>query len=546
MLGITGIVAAVLVLSLAWDFQYQQGQLDKDLLAKADLVAKQQLATRKFLAGGVPGKMHGDKNTPPSPSEVGKGVDELFADLANSQAKQTRLVVRADENAPDPFEQEALKAFENNPDSPVVFARTIGTDGSPVFRYVMPLREEESCLKCHGEPAGEMDLTGHVKEGMKEGDLAGAISVVLPMTDALGSARAESFRLAAGVLALAGLTLGLIWFMLWRQVSMPLQQLVSVAESVGGDHIQVEHTSLEPLRANRETAIVADAFESMSGRLQELYAGLEQKVMDRTAQLEKANQGLAEANRDLERASHQQSEFLAMVSHDFKTPLTSIITFTELLLDDAAGQINREQKEYLEDVLDSSGRLLTLVNDLLDLSRLEAGRIKLFCEVLDIKDLVKDAERTLRPLADKKGVTLNVTMPDGLPLVRADALRITQVLLNLMGNAIKFTPGGGFIWIDAREDGRYLQVAVKDTGIGIAPDEHEAVFEAFRQSGKVRPEGSGLGLALAKSLLGLHGGRIWLESELGRGSTFYFTLPLCGNEGRVRHDDGSETHSDCR
>lgn len=537
MVGITGIVAAVLGVALAWDFQYQQGEVDRDLLAKADLVAKQQLATRKFLSGdGAKGtKMHGDQGAP-TPAEVGKGVDELFADLADFQAKQTRLVVRADENAADEFERQALQSFANNPDSAAVSARTTGSDGKPVFRYVTPVRVEQSCLKCHGEPKGELDATGHAKEGMKEGDLAGAISISLPMSQVLTSARSESIRLASGVLVLAGLTLLMIWFMLWRQVRMPLQQLVHVAESVGGGHLRIAHSDLTPLRWNQETAVVADAFESMATRLQDLYDGLEQKVAERTAELEKANQ-------ELERASHHKSEFLNMVSHDFKTPLTSIITFTELLLDHAAGQINQEQKEYLEDVLESSGRLLTMVNDLLDLSRLEAGRIKLFCEVLDMRDLVKDAERTMRPLAEKKGVSLSVDMRTDLPLVRADALRVTQVLLNLLGNAVKFTPAGGSARVYAQEDGGYLQVAVEDTGIGIAPDEQEAVFEAFRQSGKERPEGSGLGLALAKSLVELHGGRIWLKSEPGRGSTFYFTLPLGGNEGRVRHDDGSETDS---
>jgi signal transduction histidine kinase len=286
---------------------------------------------------------------------------------------------------------------------------------------------------------------------MKLGDLAGAISVTLPMADTLATARTETVRMAFGVLLVAVLVLALIWFMLQRQVSAPLGQLAHVAASIGGGHINVRPEALKPLYANHETAVVADAFTSMMQRLEESYSSLEQKVSERTAQLQKANA-------DLERASRHQSEFLTMVSHEFRTPLTSIITFTELLLDDAAGQVNQEQQEYLTDVLESSQRLLHMINDLLDLSRLDAGKVKLFREVLDIRDLARDAERTVRPLAERNGTTLTMAVPEHLPLVEADPLRITQVLLNLLSNAVKFTPIDGRIEISARVDGAFNMI----------------------------------------------------------------------------------------
>ncbi len=535
MIGITGIVAAVLFLSLMWDFEYQQRQTDGDLLAKASLVAKQQQATRSFMAeSSKTDFVHGGEARSLLPSEIGEGVSDIFADLSKSQVKQTHLTVRNEANTPDEFERHALELFAADSSLNEYSQRVTLADGSYAFRYMMAMRADQSCLLCHGEPVGELDKTGYPKEGYKEGDLAGAISVILPMRDALHAARAESIRLAILVLALAALTLALIWFLLWRQVASPLAQLAGVATSVGAGHLRIEPPELKPLYLNRETAVVADAFEQMTRRLQEMYDGLEQKVLERTAELQEANQ-------ELERASRHKSEFLSMVSHEFRTPLTSVITFTELLLADE--HLKPEQRENLQDVLESSQALLRMINDLLDLSRLDAGKIKLFREVLDIHDLVRDVVRTVHTLAEKKGIDLVVEPAPDLPLVYADELRISQVLLNLLGNALKFTPNEGTVRVTAKATDDKVLVAVTDTGVGIAEEEQERIFEAFRQAGRQRPEGSGLGLALARSLVELHGGRIWVESRLGEGATFAFTLPIWSEQGRGLHDDRSEANS---
>jgi len=527
MLGITGIVAAVLLVSLIWDFQYQQEQVDREILAKADLIAKQQEASRSFIAKSQDTVHGGDRQTL-APSEVGKGVGKLFADLAQSRVKQTRLEPRLKENMPDEFEIEALRAFEADPALQEYFRRVQMPDGSAAFRYVEPLHADKSCLTCHGDPKGELDKTNYPKEGMQEGDLAGAISVTVPLADALAAARTESIRMAVGVLALAVMTLALIWFILYRQVSVPLRSLAAVAQSVGGGRLAVPPEDLKELNANRETAIVADAFEDMSRHLQDLYSGMEQKVLDRTAQLQ-------EANRELERSDRLKSEFLTMISHEFRTPLTSIITFTELLLGDAAGKINPEQRDYLTDVLESSQKLLYMINDLLDMSRLGAGRVQLFREVVNIRDLARDARGAVWPLAERKGLTLLIEIAPDMPLVYADGLRVTQVLINLLGNAVKFTAEGGAVVVTARSAGDFLQVTVTDSGVGIPSEDQSHIFEPFHQVGSQR-QGWGLGLTLARSLVELHGGRIWFESEPGIGSRFHFTLPVWTEEGRVTYD----------
>ena len=418
MVSIAAIVAVLLCIALIWDISYQTRLAQRALLVKADLIAKQHMATRSFIARSQE-SVHGEAALPLLPAEVGKGVNALFADMAKSTVKQTREEVRDEQNAPDEYERAALAMFRADPDLLVHSGQSVDKDGAPIFRYVVSVRADKACLQCHGDPAGEMDKTGHVKEGMKEGDLAGAISVTLPMADALHLAKRESIRLAAGVLSLALISLVLVYLALWRHVNIPMQQLAKVAASVGGDRILVQPEELQVLRRNREMVAAANAFEAMSRRLQELYYGLEQKVAERTEQLELAN-------RDLERSARYKQEFLTMVSHEFRTPLTAIISFTELLMGGAAGKPNNEQQEYLNDVLESSTRLLQMINDLLDLSRLEAGKIKLFIEVCAASDLIRDAIKTVRPLAEQKGIRLGAELPPGIPLVHADGLRVVQ------------------------------------------------------------------------------------------------------------------------
>ncbi len=518
MVGITGLVLAVLFIALSLDFAYQQRQADADLLIKASLVAKQQQATRSFFSRSSGEYVHGGEARPLEPSEVGEGVSDIFADLSKSQVKQTNLHPRIPENAPDDFERAALEYFMQDPQNNEFWQRVTLSDGTPAFRYVMALRAEESCLRCHGQPRGELDPTGYPKEGLELGDVAGAISVILPMRETLASARTESLRLAALVVFIALLCFGLIWLILYRQVATPLAELADVATHIGTGNFVIEPERLQSLKANQETAVVAQAFEQMSDRLQELYAGLEQKVAERTRELE-------EANRELERASRYKSEFLTMISHELRTPLTSIIAFTELLLNDP--RLAPEQRESLSEVLESSQKLLGMITNLLDYSRLEAGKVKLFREVLDLRDLIRDGVRTVQPLAAKKRIMLSIDCAPEVPLVHADPLRISQVLLNLLSNAVKFTPEGGRVAVECRADQREVRVTVRDTGPGVPEEEQELIFQPFRQGReKGRPEGWGLGLALSASLVRAHDGRIWVESEPGHGAAFTFTLPI--------------------
>jgi signal transduction histidine kinase len=237
---------------------------------------------------------------------------------------------------------------------------------------------------------------------------------------------------------------------------------------------------------------------------------------------------IAEKSAQLEAASRHKSEFLANMSHELRTPLNAIIGFSEVLVDRMFGELNEKQDEYLKDIYASGQHLLSLINDILDLSKIEAGRMELELADFDLPNAIENALILVRERANRRGIKLGSTIDERLGVLSGDERKVKQVLLNLLSNALKFTPEGGRIDVRARLDDGMAEVSVADTGIGIAPADQEAVFEEFRQVGAAdkKAEGTGLGLALSRKFIELHGGGIWVKSEPGRGSTFTFALPV--------------------
>jgi len=233
-------------------------------------------------------------------------------------------------------------------------------------------------------------------------------------------------------------------------------------------------------------------------------------------------------SRELETASRHKSEFLANMSHELRTPLNAIIGFSEVLNERLFGELNAKQAEYVGDIADSGRHLLELINDILDLSKIEAGRMELDAAEVDLPKAIAQTLSLVRERAERRGITLSSGVDDDVCTVRADARKVKQVLLNLLSNALKFTPEGGRIDVRGAAYADRVEVSVTDTGIGIAPEDQEAVFEEFRQVGAsaARAEGTGLGLAISRKFIELHGGRMWLTSAPGKGSTFTFSLPL--------------------
>ena len=237
---------------------------------------------------------------------------------------------------------------------------------------------------------------------------------------------------------------------------------------------------------------------------------------------------IEDKSRQIEAANRHKSEFLANMSHELRTPLNAIIGFSEVLGERLFGELNEKQAEYTDDILTSGRHLLSLINEILDLSKVEAGRMELELAAFDLPLAIDNARTFVRERATKHGINLDVTVDERLGEFVGDERKIKQILLNLLSNAVKFTPEGGRIGINARQADGSVEISVSDTGIGIAPEDQPKIFEEFRQVGgdyAHKTEGTGLGLTLAKKFVELHGGKIWVESEVGKGSTFSFTLP---------------------
>jgi PAS domain S-box-containing protein len=259
---------------------------------------------------------------------------------------------------------------------------------------------------------------------------------------------------------------------------------------------------------------------------------LNQNLERRSSALAQANAELSVRNREVERADRLKSEFLGSMSQELRTPLNTIPGFSELLSEQSAGALNEKQKRYVTHIQRDANHLLELINDILDLSKIEAGRLDLRLEKFPMAAAVAEVLTSIRPLAVAKGIAVENNLDTTL-MLEADRVRFKEILYNLFSNAIKFTPSGGRIWIHASVENDFARLEVGDTGMGIAPEDQLAIFESFRQASATTKgvrEGTGLGLAITKRLVEHHGGTIWVRSDLGQGSRFFFTLPIAGQQ----------------
>jgi signal transduction histidine kinase len=245
------------------------------------------------------------------------------------------------------------------------------------------------------------------------------------------------------------------------------------------------------------------------------------------ANVNRMNDELRRVYSELEAASQHKSEFLANMSHELRTPLNAIIGFSQVLRDEMVGSVNEKQAEYLDDIISSGNHLLSLINDVLDLSKVEAGQVELQMHPFSLREALERGVVMVRERATEEGVRVAFAADPEIDEVDGDERRIKQVIFNLLSNAVKFTPAGGEVDVSATRVNGEVRVSIADTGPGIALEDRERIFEEFQQSetGIGHREGTGLGLALSKRFVELHGGRIWLESEPGSGSTFTFALP---------------------
>ena len=350
-----------------------------------------------------------------------------------------------------------------------------------------------------------------------------AVLVEQPLDEAFAPVRASIVRTA--LLILLGLVISVFASLfLARRMVTPIRALQTGAARIGAGAL--DHRI--DVQTGDEIEALARDFNRMAAQLSEIYGSLEQKVDERTQELADTAAELKEKTREVEAASQHKSEFLANMSHELRTPLNAIIGFSQVLLEGMAGEITQEQRECAQDILAAGRHLLSLINDILDLSKIEAGHMELELRTFWLPDAIADGVTMIRPRADLQGIKVSIDMEPMLGVVEADERKLKQVLFNLLSNAVKFTPAAGHIDVTARLADQEVQVAVRDDGIGIGSEDQEMIFEEFQQlthGGSDSREGTGLGLALAKKFVELHGGRIRVESEVGKGSTFTFTLP---------------------
>lgn len=535
------LVVVSLVANIGWTSMNARAQMESELREKGQVLAQQMDAVWEFMASnqdrleqisytseGVYQGLHC--------AIVGRSIGALFTSQSTYSTKFVNFNPRNAADEPDDFEAAALTAF--NEGSTGEYYEIATVNGEEVFRYVAPMRIEANCLECHGEPAGEIDVTGFPKEGWKLGDVGGAISLLMPLDVYAESERASVVQDVIFFSGMLVVCLLVVYLALTYLVTRPLARIQRGVESIQQGNLDVHFAYSQ---SSREMNDLMREFNAMAAELSDSYEHLETQVAGRTEQLARTNEvlerqraQLEEVNRRLREDNQYKSDFLAMMSHELRTPLTSIIAFAELLNSESA-PANEKEAETRREIEANSRALLLMINDILEMSRLDAGRTEMTVEVIDLGDMAGMVCDVVRPLAQRNGIEFTCTIAPDVPLVRADFEKVRHVVENLCGNAMKFTPAGGSARLDIEcaPEGDEVLIHVTDTGIGIAERDQRRIFERFVQADSSvsrQYSGTGLGLALAKEYVEMHGGSIGVESELGRGSVFTVRLPIRAKE----------------
>jgi two-component system, NarL family, sensor histidine kinase BarA len=388
------------------------------------------------------------------------------------------------------------------------------------YVYYGAVRAHKDCLVCHKGPSGDA----------KEGSLLALIKIDMPTESIekgmhLNRAVLISIALVTALLIMSG-----SYIIVRYVIVKPVKHLKEVSDAISAGELNVR----SEIQTGDEFEDLSHAFNrmlrnlvSMQDRLRKVNSDLDRKVDE-----------LAQANLALYESNRLKSDFLATMSHELRTPLNSILGFSEVLLSN--DQLADRQHRWVRNIQSSGERLLNLINDILDLAKIEAGKMQVRVSEFSVYDVCEGLLGMFRPLAEKKNIDLRSQLQPGAPVMRQDVVKVQQIVSNLLSNAIKFTPEGGRVLLKVDTTARDVVLTVVDTGVGIAPEDQELIFEKFRQSGNPMTReqgGTGLGLSIVRELSKLLGGEVTLQSELGRGSTFTVRLPLqLSEEPRLEFD----------
>ena len=557
------IMIALMAVDILWNLSLQNAQAENEAREKAEVLAAEMRAAWDFVDMNQEVINRAEDGTFRTKHLVcvvaAKSISMLFTTETDYSIRFTNDTPRQAANAPDEFEQEALAAFNADPERKAFWRVVDAGDGTRVFRYTEPLYVTESCLECHGDPVGELDQYGYPKEGMQVGQVGGAMSITEPMDIYAAGIQDSMMQQAIMVLFMMVAAFIGLYFVTSRLVLRPIDELRSAAGAVGKGDFNYTLTVPDPgERPRDELAELTGEFDRMARDLEALYADLEGQVRSKTDDLMVLNDMLNYQKRELKVALDRlgdevayKNEFFAIVSHELRTPLTSILAYARIL--NADDSLAPKTREAVGEIESNATLLLNMVNNILVISKHAAKKDELLPEPVDFVDLAQFVRKALVPIAEGKDVRLSCSVAPDVPLSMADWEKLRRILENLVNNAIKYTHRGGFVRLtigfesgeeanhghgnhpgthvpddeDAAPAG-WIVMRVADDGMGIAPEELDQIFELYKQAGQSanrRYRGTGLGLAVVRDLTELHGGTVAVESRVKEGSTFTVRIP---------------------
>lgn len=463
------------------------------------------------------GEKIGDAFVSAAPKEKGK----------EHQYKYQYHVLQLTNAELEPYERDLFKEFGDGDPDKIEFSHVRANE--QVLLYYAPMRASKSCLQCHGEQAHLYGLNRAA-----ENDLLGLVRIRMPTNVIEEGVHWNRAILIATAFATAILIMTGSWIIVRYIIVKPVKHLKDVSDAISAGELNV-----------RSEIQTGDEFEDLShafNRMLRTLVSMQDQWRKVNADMDRKVDELAQANLALFESNRLKSDFLATMSHELRTPLNSILGFSDVLC--GSNQLDDKQKRWVHNIQSSGHKLLNLINDILDLAKIEAGKMQVRLEEFSLHDVCEGLVNMFRPLAEKKNIDLRTQIDPDIPALRQDMTKFQQILQNLLSNAVKFTPEGGRVSLKAEADGRHIVVTVADTGVGIAPEEQDLVFQKFRQSGNPLTRehaGTGLGLSIVRELCKLLGGEVLLQSELGRGSTFTVRLPQqLSEEPRLEFDLANE------
>ncbi len=520
-------VAAVLSVTMGISLYFIDKNNEELIIKQVDLQAKalfrQIVITRQWVADHrgifiekVPWKepspylseseitdIKGRKYVKESPAMVTKELSKYAMEKGLFWFHITSLKLINPENAPDEFETNALGEFESGRKKD---SHTVEKNGlSYYFRYIAPLYVEEACLQCHSH------------QGYKVGDVRGAISVTIPMDYAFSTITSSRKVMAAGSAATISVLIIMLYIMMKELVLRPVKQLKTSMQ----DFYSVKAAETPVIRTGDEIESLSRSFAEMSKALTDYHTGLENKVQAATKSLEEANARLTELN-------EKKSDFIAKISHELRTPMTSIKGAMDYLsakipIISHSSKDTEDLMEFLTVIRKNADRLIRMVNDTLDLERIESGMFDLHFSPVNMLVLIKEVVISFQSITAEKGITFKI-ISETNGIVSADQDRIRQVLINLVSNAINFSPDNSGIRIEIAETDGRLAVTIRDQGPGIPVEVREKIFDKFYTIGK--RYGTGLGLAICKGIIEAHKGEIMVLDGAEKGGAISFSLPV--------------------